>query len=157
VNFAVHVMVTNSANADVRELQIRGEGLVVTAPPPEVAVMINQSRNVVVENNTIYNTGLGIFVRGGMSWGNRIAHNTITAGANGILGSCYNPFDGDPQSPRADLIYANHIANYNIGIQMAATAAYNIIRENTLVVRATAIDDQGTGNRLLGNVDLRLQ
>lgn len=157
VNFAVHVMVTSSANVDVRDLQIRGEGLVVTAPPPEVAIMINQSRNVVVENNTVYNTGLGIFVRGGMSWGNRIAHNTITAGMNGVIGICYNPFDGDPQSPRADVIYGNHIANYNIGIQMAGTAAYNIIRDNTLAVRVTAIDDQGMGNRSLNNLETRLQ
>ena len=38
-NFAFGVMVAGSANVTVRELSIRGEGLIVTAPPPETAIM----------------------------------------------------------------------------------------------------------------------
>jgi hypothetical protein len=155
-NFAFHVMIANSANVTVTGLSLRGEGLVVTAPPPEVAVMIVQSRGVVVENNNIYNTGLGIFVRGGMSWGNRIVNNNITAATNGILGICYNPADGDPQGPRADLIQGNHIANYGTGIQMAATAPYNVIRDNTIAFRNLAIEDLAGNNRLAGNLEVRL-
>jgi len=157
VNFAFHVMVANSANVNVSDLQVRGEGLNVTAPPPEVAVMIVQSRNVTVERNDIYNTGLGIFVRGGLSWGNRIANNVITGGTNAILGICYNPADTDPMGPRADLIESNHVANYGIGIQLSATSSYNILRNNTLIVRDLPVDDKGTFNRSLGNIDSRIQ
>jgi len=156
-NFAFHVMIAGSANVTVRDLQMRGEGLVVTAPPPETAVMIVQSRNVTVENNQIYNTGLGVFVRGGQSWGNRIAGNTITGGTNGILAICYNPADGDPMGPRGDVVENNHLANFNIGIQMSGLSSYNIVRNNTLVVRTTAVDDQGSFNRFVNNTELRLQ
>ncbi len=114
----------------IEGLQIRSEGLVVTAPPPEVGVMIAQSRNVVVENNGIYNTGLGVFVRGGMSWGNRIAGNTITAGTNGILGICYNPTDSDPRGPRGDLIYGNHITGFATGVQASMTSESNLFKGN---------------------------
>ena len=50
-------------------------------------------------------TGLGIFVRGGMSTGNRIANNTITAGSNGIFAICYNPTPDDPMGPRGRYDY----------------------------------------------------
>lgn len=156
-NFAFAVMVASSANITIRDLSIRGEGLVITAPPPETAILIAQSRNVLVENNNIYNVGLGIFVRGGMSWGNRIVNNNITAGTNGALGICYNPADGDPLSPRGDLIAGNHITNFSTGIQMAATSAYNVLKENTIAFRNLAIEDAGTFNRAVGNVDVRLQ
>jgi parallel beta-helix repeat protein len=157
VNFAFHVMIASSANVVVDRLIIRGEGLVVTAPPPETAVMIAQSRNVTVENNTIYNTGLGIFVRGGMSWGNRLVSNNITAGANGILGICYNPTDDDPRGPRGDVIENNHISNYATGIQFSTQSIRNIARNNTIAFLTAAIDDQSASNRLVNNVDVRLQ
>jgi nitrous oxidase accessory protein NosD len=156
VNFAFHVMIANSANVTVEGLQIRGEGLQVTAPPPEVAVMIVQSRNVVVENNNIYNTGLGIFVRGGLSWGNRFVNNNLTAGTNGALGICYNPADDDARGPRADLIEGNHIANYGTGIQLSTTSVYNIVRENTIAHGGIAIEDRSANNRLVGNIEVRL-
>jgi parallel beta-helix repeat protein len=129
-NFAFGVVVAMSANVKLTGLQIRGEGLVVTAPPPETGIMIMQSRNVVVENNSIYNTGLGVFVRGGMSWGNRIAGNTITAGTNGILGICYNPTDSDPMGPRGDLIQGNVITGFQTGFQASATSETNLLKGN---------------------------
>ncbi len=156
-NFAFGVMIAGSANIVVRDLSIRGEGLVVTAPPPETAIMIAQSRNVLVENNQIYNVGLGIFVRGGNSWGNRIVHNNVTAGTNGVFGICYNPADGDPASPRGDLIAGNHIVNFGTGIQMAATSSYNVIKDNTIAFRFMGLEDAGSFNRSMGNIDVRLQ
>lgn len=131
-NNAFGVVVMNSSNVVVSGLQIRGEGLPVVAPPPETGIMIVQSRNVVVEGNTIDNTGLGIFVRGGMSRGNRIVNNTLTAGTNGVLGICYNPADGDANGPIGDLIYGNAISGFNTGIQASATSRYNVFKENTV-------------------------
>lgn len=130
VNFAFGAVVAMSANVNLHGLQIRGEGLTVTAPPPETGIMVMQSRNVVIENNSIYNTGLGVFVRGGMSWGNRIANNSITAGTNGILGICYNPTDSDPSGPRGDLIYKNTITGFQTGFQASMTSQTNLLKEN---------------------------
>ncbi len=131
-NTAFGVIVMNSANVVLTNLQIRGEGLPVTAPPPETGVMIVQSKNVVVEGNAIYNTGLGIFVRGGVSSGNRIANNTLSAGTNGILGICYNPADNDANGPVGDLIYGNSISGFGVGIQASATSRYNVFKGNTV-------------------------
>jgi parallel beta-helix repeat protein len=131
-NTAFGVIVMNSANVVLTNLQIRGEGLPVTSPPPETGVMIVQSQNVVVEHNSIYNTGLGIFVRGGMSSGNRIANNTVSAGTNGILGICYNPADNDANGPVGDLVYGNSISGFGVGIQASATSRYNVFKGNTV-------------------------
>jgi parallel beta-helix repeat protein len=131
-NNAFGVIVMNSANVVLTSLQIRGEGLPVTAPPPETGVMIVQSKNVVVEGNSIYNTGLGIFVRGGGSSGNRIANNTVSAGTNGILGICYNPADNDPNGPVGDLIYGNTISGFGVGLQASPTSRYNVFKGNTV-------------------------
>ncbi len=156
VNFAFGVMIANSSSVAVRGLSIRGEGLPIAALPPETAVMIVQSRNVTVEDNHIFTTGLGIFVRGGMSWGNRIVNNNLTGGANAALGICYNPADGDPQAPRGDVIAGNHVSGFGTGIQMSATSAYNILRANTVASRSMAIENLNAANKLDSNIDVRL-
>jgi len=134
-NLAFGVIVMNSRNVVLKDLQIRGEGLPIVALPPETAIMIVQSRNVVVEDNAIYNTGLGIFVRGGMSGGNRIANNTLTAGMNGALGICYNPADNDPMGPRGDLVYGNLVSGFGTGIQASSMSMANVFKANTIFYR----------------------
>jgi Periplasmic copper-binding protein (NosD) len=155
-NFAFNVTVANSANVVIKDLQITGQGLVITAPPPEVGIMIVQSRGVTVENNSLYNVGLGIFVRGGMSFGNRIAHNIVTAGMNGIIGICYNPAPGDPTGPRGDLLYANHVTGYATGIQMATSAPANVLQNNFVAHRGKGIENLNTTNVVEGNTQILL-
>ena len=58
------VMINNPSNVRVEGLSIRGFGLAVTAPPPEIGILVLQSRGVVLSRNSIFNVGLGIFVRG---------------------------------------------------------------------------------------------
>jgi parallel beta-helix repeat protein len=157
VNHAFGVIVENSNDVTLANLQIRGEGLVVTAPPPETAIMVMQSRGVVIRNNTIYNTGLGVFVRGGRSGGNMITGNTITGGMNAILGICYNPTDNDPNGPRGDLISDNLISGFNIGLQFSDRSAYNIARGNTIVYRSMASDIRNNTNREVGTESAQLQ
>lgn len=156
-NNAFGVVIEGSANVRLKHLNIRGQGLAVSAPPPEVGIMIVQSRNVVVEDNAIYNTGLGVFVRGGQSWGNRIVNNTITAGTNGLLGICYNPAPGDPQGPFGDLITGNLITNYGVGLQFSATSRYNVARENTVIFTGEAYDIQNPSNIVEANTVAQLQ
>lgn len=156
VNNAFGIIVENSNNVVLAGLQIRGEGLAVTMPPPETGIMIVQSRNVVVKWNSIYNTGLGIFVRGGRSLGNQIIHNTITGGTNAVLGICYNPAPADPQGPRGDLVANNLISGFNIGLQFSDTSMANVTRENTIAYRVMAVDFKNTTNLDLNNTKIQL-
>jgi len=156
-NFAFGVVVENSANVSIRGNLFRGEGLAPAAPPPETAVMILQSRNVVVEENQIFGTGLGIFVRGGRSWGNRISNNVITAGTGlAALGICYNPAPNDPMGPRGDLISSNVITGFGTAIQMSATSQYNVIQGNSLFFIDKAVEGPAT-NQDVDNIKVKLQ
>lgn len=155
-NFAFGVVVDSSTNVLLKGLSIRAQGLAVTAPPPEVGIMIVQSRNVVVQNNQLYNVGLGIFVRGGMSWGNRISGNTITSGMNGIFGLCYNPAPDDPMGPRGDLIEGNHISGFPTGLQMNTTAGSNILRHNTIAYSVKAMELLNATNVVEDNTTVML-
>ena len=153
---AFGVVVKDSRNVVLKHLRIRGQGLPVVALPPEVGIMIVQSRNVVAQDNAIYNTGLGIFVRGGQSWGNRIANNTLTAGTNGVIGICYNPADTDPAGPRGDLVDNNVITGFDIGVQMKETAVYNVIRGNSIAYITQALDLQNMTNQDVDNIGVQL-
>ena len=106
-NLAFGVVVNESSNVVLQDLRIRGEGLPIVELPPETGIMVLHSKNVCIEKNVIYNTGLGVFVRDGGSWGNRVGNNTITANTNGAIGVCYNPAGDDPEGPRGDLVHNN--------------------------------------------------
>ncbi|MCU0228012.1 MAG: right-handed parallel beta-helix repeat-containing protein [Bryobacterales bacterium] len=154
--FAFNVVVRNSANAIITGLRIRGNDLVPVAPPPEVGIMVAQSRNITIRENNIYNVGLGVFVRGGNSWGNRTTANTITAGRNGVLGVCYNPTPDDPRGPTGDLIDNNLISSFDVAVQMSANSVSNIIRDNTLAFVRMAIDLQNFNNLSVNNSQFRM-
>ena len=155
-NFAFGVIVENSANVILRDLRIRAQGLPVAALPPEVGIMIVQSSNLVVEENSIFNVGLGIFVRGGRSSGNRIANNTVTAGTNGVLGICYNPAPDDPSGPRGDLIYGNLVSRFDRSISLSDLSAANVIKGNTLIYVTSAVDFMSATNVDMENVKVKL-
>jgi nitrous oxidase accessory protein NosD len=154
---AFGVIVHTSHNVKVNNLRIRGMGLPIVELPPETGVMIYQSRNVVVENNSTYNTGLGVFVRGGQSWGNRITNNTITAGTNPAIGICFNPAETDPTGPRGNLVGDNIISGFGIGIQMKDVAVYNIIRDNSIAYGSIALDLLNDTNVVENNLTVELQ
>lgn len=151
------VMVNNSANVRIEGLNIRGFGLAVSAPPPEIGILINQSRNVVALNNSIFNVGLGLFVRGSRSFGNRLQNNTITAMANGVFGICYNPADGDPQGPKGDLITGNLIRGFPTSIQMNGRSDYNVIDANTLIYTVAGLENPNPSNIAQGNRMAQIQ
>lgn len=155
-NFGMGVRVSGSANVRLHGLRIRATDLAVSAPPPEIGIMIVQSQNVVVEDNAIYNVGLGIFVRGGMSRGNRIAGNTITAGNNGLLGICYNPAPNDPNGPRGDLITGNVINNFNGGISLSDLSLANVVQGNTIAYKSSDIAFTDESNLAMDNVSVEL-
>jgi hypothetical protein len=151
------VMVDNSSNVQLEGLKIRGFGLAVSAPPPEIGILINQARNVTVRNNSVFNVGLGLFVRGGRSFGNRLENNTITAMANGVFGICYNPADGDPQGPKGDFISGNLIRGFPTSIQISGRSDYNVIDGNILIFRTAGLESTNPTNISQGNRTTQIQ
>lgn len=150
---SIGITVSNSNNVTLRGLRVRG----MNQPPPETGLMIVQSKNVVVEENAFYGVGLGIFVRGGMSSGNRIARNTITAASNGVLGICYNPASDDPMGPAGDLIQDNLIQGFGVSIQMSGLSRYNIMRGNALVFKESGIESRNPTNVAEGNTEVKVE
>jgi hypothetical protein len=139
--FGFGVQVMNAVNVKLEGLQIDGED--GGGPPPgEVGILVFNSRGVAALRNTISRVFLGVFVRGGGSGGNRIAGNTLAAGANGQLGVCYNPDGlGTAAGPSGDLVYNNLISGFAIGVQTSAESTGNIFRENDLAFRQQAIQE----------------
>jgi nitrous oxidase accessory protein NosD len=139
--FGFGVQVVDAANVKLEGLQIGGED--AGGPPPgEVGIMIVNSRGVEAVRNGISRVFLGIFVRGGGSGGNRIAENTLAAGASGQLGICYNPDGlGSPDGPTGDLVYNNLVSGFAIGIQTSTASSGNIFRENDIAFREQAIKE----------------
>ena len=156
-DLAFGVVVAGSANVEVSDLRIHGQGLPVVALPPEVGIMVVESKNVSVHDNGIFNTGLGIFVRGSQSMGNRIARNTITAGTNGVLGICYNPGPDEPGGPSGDVVENNVVSGFNLGLQMKMVAHYNVIRNNVIAYWSQGMDLQNDTHITDGNILIQLQ
>jgi len=148
--FGTGVEVLDSHNVTVTDLQIDGADL--GGPPPgEVGVMIVNSRGVKVTNNTITQTFLGVFVRGDGSSGNTVKANTITGGNNGQLAICYNPaMNADPSTdgPTGDLITANHISRFQLGIQTSAASTSSIFSDNYISYFSQDIQEVTPGSNL---------
>ncbi|MFN0107336.1 MAG: right-handed parallel beta-helix repeat-containing protein [Blastocatellia bacterium] len=139
--FAANVMVMNSVNVKIENLQIAGGSFqpgLNGDGPSEIGIALVNTRASVIKANTISSVNLGIFVRGNESTGNRIVDNTVVGGsvpANNLLGICYNPAAGEDaatQGPRGDLIYNNHIARFGFAIAISAGSVNNIFRGNNL-------------------------
>lgn len=113
--------------------------------------------NSAVLNNQILNTALGIFVRGGGSFGNRIEGNTIThMGSTGPLGICYNPSDTDPQGPKGDLITRNLIRGYRQSVALSESSEYNVVEGNSFIFRTTATFSPSATNVLKNNTEIKI-
>jgi Periplasmic copper-binding protein (NosD) len=151
-SFNANVMLLNSTNVTVQDLQIVGAGLAPSGGPSEIGINIINSRAALIKGNTISSVNLGIFVRGGNSTGNRITENNIVGGAvpaNNLLGVCYNPApNAGTAAPRGDLIYNNHIARFGYAFALSEMSIYNVIRDNTF---ASFIGGIRETNLLVGN------
>ena len=145
------VMINNPSNVRVEGLSIRGFGLAVTAPPPEIGILVLQSRGVVLSRNSIFNVGLGIFVPGRRTFGNRIEDNTLIAMSNGVFDICYNPAADDPGTPKGDLVEENLIRGLLTAAQISGRADYNVIDGNTLIYRVAALESPNASNIFMNN------
>jgi hypothetical protein len=146
--FGIGVQIMDSNNVRVHDLQIMGQDLGGSPPAVEIGTLIVNSRAVVVKDNLISRVFLGVFVRGGGSGGNRIAHNTLTGGANGALAICYNPTPGAVVGPSGDLVYNNLISRFGTGIATSIQSIGNIFRENDIAYFGQAISEEEPGSNV---------
>jgi len=148
--FGTAVQILKSRNVRIEQLRITGEDLGGSPPNIETGIMIVESRAVLVQQNVIADTFLGVFVRGGFSAGNRIGQNVITGGQNGQLGVCYNPApSGGDAGPRGDLVYNNNISRFRTGISLSRESVANVIRENDIAYLVQAISEASPGTNVL--------
>ncbi len=162
--FMMNVRLMNSTNVKVTDLSIVGTDLAPSGGPSEIGILLLNARASFVKGNTISNVNLGIFVRGGVSAGNRIFENLVVGGptpANSLLGICYNPASGaGSDGPRGDLIYNNHIARFGYAIAISEFSISNIFSENTMAsyiggIRETQfLKGNGGTNVAEGNIDV---
>lgn len=151
-NFGTAVLVGDSNNVDLTGLQITGEDL--PGLPPEVGILLLNSRAVHVGANVISDTFLGVFVRGGASGANTIKGNTIAGGENGQLGICYNPApgaDAATDGPAGDLVAENHISRYRTAIQLSLASRSNVFVRNYLNFFELGFDERTPGSNTIAN------
>ncbi len=148
--FGIGVVADGTAYSCVRRLQVVG-GDEFADPangiPPQIGIMFVNSYRNRIRHNTFSDVNLGIFVRGGDSFENRIWKNDVTAGANGLLGICYNPAMGEgPAGPRHDVVTRNFLCGFGGGIQTSEESAENEFRRNTIRYLGFAYQDLNGSN-----------
>ena len=121
------------------------------ASPSPRRLLKSASRGVVLSRNAIFNVGLGIFVPGRRTFGNRIVDNTLIAMSNGVFDICYNAAADDTGAPKGDLVKGNLIRGFPTAIQISGRADYNVIDGNTLIYRVAALERINASNILMNN------
>ncbi|MFN0149660.1 MAG: NosD domain-containing protein [bacterium] len=157
--FGIGVALQSAEHCIVRGINIEGgdETAAPPANPPQIGfLLVNSSRNF-VGRNTCTLVNLGIFVRGGGSSGNRIAHNLVVGGDNGLLAICYNPAMGEgPAGPSGDLVIENKLSRFGKGIQTSEGSSYNGFNANVIEYFALAWEDFNGTNQFLNNITTQI-
>lgn len=151
-SFGLGVVLLDTKNSAVRGVRVVG-GDVATGPPNvQIGTMLINSRDNRLQGNTYEQVNLGIFVRGGGSADNRIQQNTILAGANGLLGICYNPAPGEgPAGPLNDTVKLNSILGFRTGIQASVGSMDNLFTLNTIEYLVQPYEDFNGTNTFVRN------
>jgi hypothetical protein len=143
--FGMGVVVNNSERVAVRHVDITG-GDEYADPgagiAPQIGIMLVNSSRCHVAGNKTELVNLGIFVRGGDSYRNRICRNWVTGGDLGLLGICYNPDGtGDPSGPHDDKVCFNSLKRFRIGIQANSGAEDNRFAFNLIHYFVMPVED----------------
>jgi len=148
--FGVGIALLESSKSIVKNVRVRG-GDEVPGPPQIGILLVNSYKNL-VRNNEFLDVNLGLFVRGGGSFENRLAHNLVRGGDNGLLGICYNPAAGQgPAGPYNDLVRFNTLNRFGVGIQTSAGSANNRFNRNTIYYFNQAWEDFNGTNEFRNN------
>ena len=153
--FGMGAVLLNASRCRLAGLDIRG-GDETADPgagnPPQIGIMLINSAMNEIADNEMSRINLGIFVRGGGSYGNRIVGNEARAGQHGLLGICYNPAPGgDPAGPHDDRVTRNLLARFGTGIVTSEGSAENVFRLNTIRYFTSAYADLNGTNVFANN------
>ncbi|MGH7731223.1 MAG: right-handed parallel beta-helix repeat-containing protein [Candidatus Eiseniibacteriota bacterium] len=152
--FGVGVALLGTSGSSVRDVTVEGgdETAAPPANPPQIGLLlVNSWQNTLVDNE-LSRVNLGIFVRGGGSFENRIQQNTMTAGTNGLLAICYNPAMGQgPAGPTRDKVTNNVLDGFGTGIQTSSGSPTNRFVANRIRFLDLAWQDLNGTNVFVGN------
>ena len=154
-HFGFGAVLLNASYCRLKELRIKG-GDETADPrngnPPQIGIMLVNSAYNAVARNRLSGVNLGIFVRGGGSYSNRIKANHVVGGDHGLLAICYNPAPGgDPAGPRGDRVRRNFLARFGTGIVASAQSAENLFEQNTIRYFVSPYADQNGTNVFRNN------
>lgn len=152
--FGIGVALLEAAGSTVRGVAVEG-GDEFADPPavaPQIGILIVDGARNTIRDNRLDRVNLGIFVRGGGSYENRIVQNVATAGTHGLLGICYNPASGaGPAGPQRDQVMRNTLDGFDGGIQASEESTDNRFVANIIRFLSLAYEDRNGSNRFLGN------
>ncbi len=152
--FGVGVALLGASQSEVSGVWVEGGDEFADPPaiPPQIGLLLVNSTRNNIRGNRFSMVNLGIFVRGGGSYENRIAQNHASAGANGLLGICYNPAMGEgPAGPQRDFVLRNDLAGFGGGIQASEQSTDNRFVANTIRYLEFAWEDRNGSNVFRGN------
>ena len=153
--FGIGAALVNASRCRVRDLEVRG-GDETADPaagnPPQIGILLINSAQNTILGNQLTRVNLGLFVRGGGSYGNRISGNEAVGGDHGLLAICYNPAPGgDPAGPRSDRVTGNLLARFGTGIVASVQSAGNLFANNTIRYFTAAYQDLNGTNVFVNN------
>ena len=155
VNFGIGVQATNVSKSSIRGVEVVGGDEFADPPngvPPQIGVLLINSNANRIFWNQASNVNLGIFVRGGGSYNNKISNNRITGNMNGLLAVCYNPApEAGPEGPFDDEIFRNLFSGFGVGLQFSAGSHNSRIRQNTIEYKVAPYQDFNGTNEFTGN------
>ncbi|MDX1419423.1 MAG: hypothetical protein R3181_05600 [Rubricoccaceae bacterium] len=159
--FGVGVALSGSVRVAVTGVEVVGGDEFADPPngiPPQIGVLLVNSRGSRVFGNQTTDTNLGLFVRGPGSMSNYLIGNSATAGAFGLLGICYNPAPDttDPEGPSGDRVQGNLLNGFGVGIQVSEGSANNLFVENAIYYLDAAWEDANGSNTFLRNLTFQL-
>lgn len=148
-SFGIGAALLDASRCRVASLDIRGGDETANPAagnPPQIGIMLVNSAMNEISGNEMSGINLGIFVRGGGSYRNRIVGNEARGGQHGLLGICYNPAPGgDPAGPHDDRVTRNLLARFGTGIVTSPGSAESVFRRNTIRYFTSAyVDENGT-------------
>lgn len=159
--FGVGVVLSETQRVAVTGVRVVGGDEFADPPngiPPQIGVLLLNSRGNRVFGNQTTDTNLGLFVRGPGSMNNYLIGNSATAGEFGLLGICYNPAPDspDPEGPSNDRVQGNLLNGFGVGIQVSEGSANNRFVENAIYYLDSAWEDANGSNTFLRNLTVQL-
>ena len=153
--FGIGVVLLEADRCVIRHLRIEG-GDEFADPAngiaPQIGMMLINSATNRIARNDISGINLGVFVRGGGSYGNVIRRNEVSAMTHGLLGICYNPAPtGGDLGPSYDQVSENSLMRFGAGIQASKGSASNRFVRNSIGYFNEAWRDFNGSNQFLRN------